>query len=67
MKQTLWHKFQQATERQEIGRLNTADLERKRALCLATDEAKVIREITIGLIDSQLKHIRKSTGQCHEC
>jgi hypothetical protein len=58
MKQTLWTQFQQATERQEISRLNTSRLQQLRRVCVETNEADVIRAITLPLIDRALKDLR---------
>jgi hypothetical protein len=63
MRQTLWTKFQQATERQEISRLNTADLERKRRACIESQEADFIRSITLPLLDKAIKESKRGMEQ----
>jgi hypothetical protein len=60
MTQTLWTKYQQATERQEIGRLNTADLESKKRAANESNDANVIRGLLLPVVDQMIKQSRKS-------
>jgi hypothetical protein len=60
MKQTLWTKYQQATERQEIGRL-----EPKRT---KPDPAAEVERMEIKMINRALKDLRVTEEQrAYEC
>jgi hypothetical protein len=54
MKQTLWTKFQQAAERQEIGRLNTV----VQAKPAKPDPAAEVERMEIKMINRALKDLR---------